>query len=780
MLRNTPQISIPSSSTFGALPSGSDGSFVGLMKTLAITAAALGSAVFASWTVYNTLYRTSEDDTDEVSDTPKPPVTTVSSPPAALPSAHASASRETSIAVSVSACVAPAAAAAAGTPKETSSTPMATPSKSASRGRASKKNDEDEEEDMFNTGAEGPKMFSPNSPFPSRKSTSQGSPTDNVRDKSTSGATVTQNLAPAEAAEGVRKKKEKKKEEIWTSSIERRTNMLNLVRALLSKLQGVEFEVSSSDESEETNVSLNYHIAQQFELETRDELMLACQEYSALMAEREEQAERAGLPPPAVELEDAGDVLLRMSEYLDMSNLKERLALRREEMRFAQSGEGGGSTAAIDRLLAQGPRRQRGGRGGEAEGELTEDAWEDAWDDGREEADFMAYLQQDDAAERMFTRGEISEQRRKKERAADLLDDGGFGHSHHHDHDDDDDDMRVVGANGGDFYELMRELKVRPFTAGHGDDDDGILDDEDDEWMDDDEDGDDVGYEGFPGDEGADHEEWDDEEKEEFEADLFEQILFLADSYGVTGSMGELALQQSYERQRQQREQRVLKAVAAAAAELNAAPEAEEDEEWEDADDDDNGEYLEDEEVDGEEVAEEGEGEWEDDGDEEWYEDEEAMEEEGEEGEYFEEEDYYDEGDEEEIAAFLAAEAEEAEELEEFEEFEEVEDFEEEEEEEEAPVPPPPVQERFQRAANVPQRIGSSVPRASSGGGTGAPPSAKQEPLTSLSKNANPVTKKTTNTATTKTTHTPSTVKPTNKKSPVLTSVAGRNAGKKK
>ncbi|KAH9599023.1 hypothetical protein LSM04_005986 [Trypanosoma melophagium] len=201
-------------------------------------------------------------------------------------------------------------------------------------------------------------------------------------------------------------------------STEERDNALNLARKMLSQLQGVKYDVEEKAEaedgsdSEETNVSLNYHIATELEKEARDSLVEAVVQSEVLKVEGQGKM----LKP-----EDYVDVLHRAVEYLDISNEREKLRQRRavihnngsRDERFPWGGNGNGMARMMEqRKNIDAAYAESFGQGVEIDHRLRETTtnnydieerfemnWEgDGDDDDAAEADLMAYLDEDDQA----------------------------------------------------------------------------------------------------------------------------------------------------------------------------------------------------------------------------------------------------------------------------------------------------------------------------------------------------------------------------------------------
>ncbi|CAD2213360.1 hypothetical protein, conserved [Angomonas deanei] len=348
------------------------------------------------------------------------------------------------------------------------------------------------EEELFYV-PDGPKLFSATA-SKARASASQ------VRDGS---------AAPAAVEKPPRGDQNKNPE---TEAIVQRTKALNLARALLSRLEGTTDALEESEsetDSEETDVALTYAIAVQMEMEARDALMEAFDYMEALQEEAEVWASTTGITKD-IPLEDTAAVLARIVEYLDISNEREKLFIRREALLndVGPHHEGLPSAKEIrDNLQEEGVDYRKALRKqaddlmkdvsklsgddtlmNEIRNDHGEEQFEDQWDDqDQEEAYFMEYLQQKDDALRTFTRNEMKEAR--------------------------------VGKSPED--EVAVVLDGRRFSR------------EMEDFMDDEED-----YEDMDPEEGEE-DEWPEEEREEFEAQLYERIYELADIWGVSAAMGE-------------------------------------------------------------------------------------------------------------------------------------------------------------------------------------------------------------------------------------------------
>lgn len=347
-------------------------------------------------------------------------------------------------------------------------------------------------------------------------------------------------------------------QEVWTSGIVAREKALHMVRALLTKVEGVVYEDSDGEptDSDTTNVSLNYAIATEIEGQTRDEVMDAYAVYMQALADKHH------VPGEGEEdLEMTGIFLAKMAEYLDISNEREKLRIRRETQRFTEdakmrsvmrsnAGEedslGVGmesllrppQEAPIDRRLASDLRDR----------ENFEVDWGDEVSEEEEEYDaaFMEYLEQDDSKRRFLSRSEIYERRQERARG----------------------EIRFVTENGMELEDVLAEMEPEP--------DDVMLDDEDElfiqdvyEDMEEEEEG------GFS----VEHDIWTDEEKGEFETKLIEKVYELAAMWGVTAAMGE--------REALRQEEARVRRHATNAGEKGVAPNAEHqpsegEDEWED------------------------------------------------------------------------------------------------------------------------------------------------------------------------------------------------------
>ncbi|ORC90141.1 uncharacterized protein TM35_000091910 [Trypanosoma theileri] len=204
-------------------------------------------------------------------------------------------------------------------------------------------------------------------------------------------------------------------------STEERDDALNLARKLLRQLhdprydveEKAEAEAEAGSDSEETNVSLNYHIATELEKEARDGLVEAVVQSEVLKLEGQGKM----LKP-----ENCVDVLHRAVEYLDISNEREKLRQRRAAMHLNGSHEQrfpwGGNGNDMERLMEQRKaidaayaesfahgveidhRLREANNNNYGMEERFEMNWEgdDDNDDDDAEADLMAYLDEDDRA----------------------------------------------------------------------------------------------------------------------------------------------------------------------------------------------------------------------------------------------------------------------------------------------------------------------------------------------------------------------------------------------
>lgn len=487
------------------------------------------------------------------------------------------------------------------------------PSKPAAK--KSKKVDEDDEDDDLFAVPNGPRLFAPDVVFPHRSAAETlregGGGSRNQRPGFVAPVTAAQQASITAAAAqrkhqkhiekdtGGHKANGAKESEVWTTDIVERAKVLNLVRALLKRIEGIDYDESDDDEtdSDTTDVSLNYKIATDLELTARDELLAAFVECDDKLSGAESEAIKAGEEPPDPQLEDFAMMLAKAAEYLDISNEREKLRVRREAMHFANGTwppEDGPFRHAFSDPLArmlhhdandddddleheadttryretlqqkatklsneyaamlsqrvnemdrrlqqqqQQPQHHHAGRDAE---ERFEDGWGD--EDG-EEAAFMAYLQQDDSALHVFTRDEMRAARQRRR-------------SSH--------DVHVVGANGMDFNE---ELDKAPFHDSEDDDDAWI--DEDDtgyEEFDGDADFNDDGDDGDDDDDEDEAEPWNDEEKAEFEEDLVERVRDIAEMFGVTEAMGEREAVKEEEERRKHREEKAHRKTAPSAS----------------------------------------------------------------------------------------------------------------------------------------------------------------------------------------------------------------------
>ncbi|KEG13887.1 hypothetical protein DQ04_00731090 [Trypanosoma grayi] len=216
-------------------------------------------------------------------------------------------------------------------------------------------------------------------------------------------------------------------------STEERAQALRLARELLQQLhgpaheEGASVEEDSSD-SEETNVSLNYHIATEMAKGARDSLVEAVV-HGKVMKEHARGKQ--------LTLADFAHILEGAVDYLDISNEREKLRHRRIAAHLVEPQSGGRALAAadqntghqvqqratIDEIYARffsrtteldrrlsAPRRRRRHYPTEEEDydaddydndegeERFEMGWGDNADDDAAEVDLMAYLDQDDAA----------------------------------------------------------------------------------------------------------------------------------------------------------------------------------------------------------------------------------------------------------------------------------------------------------------------------------------------------------------------------------------------
>ncbi|CCW67417.1 unnamed protein product [Phytomonas sp. Hart1] len=371
---------------------------------------------------------------------------------------------------------------------------------------------------------------------------------------------------------------------VRTNDIIAREKKLNLARALLRRVEGVEYEETSDDEtpSDETDVSLNYYTATELELKSRDELMEAFSYYQNIQQNSVESAvEKDG----QAAFNDMGIVLAKIVEYLDISNEREKLRVRREAKRYddrTKAFEGLHSFSddklpqlsealpdpglhARDSWLSPAPDAIPSALNQLnmldrmlEERDTDEEAFEENWSNGDKEAEaFMEYLQQDDAALKFFTREEVRRNRQNRLRPAsqNCIDD----------------DVHVVASDGQNFNDVLAAISGEKVSETD----------------------DDFNYDLYDEDIPVEEKEeptnsWSNSEKAEFEANLSHYLHSLSEAMGVTGLLVEreaLQFDAENERRREARRQLTTKQVKRKPLNNQRGNDNSEDE-WEDTDDD--------------------------------------------------------------------------------------------------------------------------------------------------------------------------------------------------
>ncbi|RNF08127.1 hypothetical protein TraAM80_02884 [Trypanosoma rangeli] len=195
-------------------------------------------------------------------------------------------------------------------------------------------------------------------------------------------------------------------------SIAEREEALRMARHLVSQLCGEGDDAAKGSEGsassdEETNVSLNYRIATELEREARDGLVATVVHGELLKM----QAQGNSIDPGECE-----KVLRKLVEYFDISNEREKLRGRRIALHQAGAPSNGfpwANTDGYNDRIAQHMAKinERYGDFFSREGELEQrlrapeeglkERFEVGWggdDDDDDDADFMDYLDEDDAA----------------------------------------------------------------------------------------------------------------------------------------------------------------------------------------------------------------------------------------------------------------------------------------------------------------------------------------------------------------------------------------------
>ncbi|EAN96267.1 Present in the outer mitochondrial membrane proteome 25 [Trypanosoma cruzi] len=258
-------------------------------------------------------------------------------------------------------------------------------------------------------------------------------------------------------------------------SMAEREGALRMARGLMRQLGGgayneegennnknEEEEAESSSSGDETNVSLNYHIATELEKEARDSLVEAV--IHSELLKMEAQGKR-------IDPSECANILAKLVEYFDISNEREKLRERRIAMRPNETTNNGflwaNSDGYNDRIAQQMAKINEAyagffSRETEMDQRLrafnkdgAEERFEMDWDgadDDDEEADLMNYLDQDDAAgygSRMELR--MKAMGRDSLRMMDV--DGEMNYRDDDDDDDDDDGECEEEEESDDIYE---------------------------------------------------------------------------------------------------------------------------------------------------------------------------------------------------------------------------------------------------------------------------------------------------------------------------------------
>lgn len=446
--------------------------------------------------------------------------------------------------------------------------------------------------------------------------------------------------APARKAVKVSGSAEPKPEALATidypCDIREREQHIKLVRALLRREAGIEYsddDDEDSSSSDETDVSLNYHFASTMEATARDELLMAFADFEDLsdgtifgalsQAEQAENAEQLQV-----------NILVKILEYLDMSNEREklrhrRIALYREQGRTTPASSADAADGADEddedplnamyrQLAAQyGARPHHHGPGGHGDEEEDED--EDFFPTaaGQQARQFQAmfgpsmmgadsHAKDANDGDAILSRilgqapasGAVGGQARSaqpRNHAAGHVAGEDMMEDEWEDEDDEEKDFMAYLQQPDDaahFYsrEAMRQARRDP---GHDVRVVGLDDDEDEREWEDDEAGEVEEEEEEEGDDMPPAEPWSRSDKADFERELFSRIHQLANNYTLTAAVAEREADEEdarklAERQQRRQEQRKANAqrpvTAAASAITPSAAVAEDEEDWEDED----------------------------------------------------------------------------------------------------------------------------------------------------------------------------------------------------
>lgn len=186
------------------------------------------------------------------------------------------------------------------------------------------KTEEDDGEDAFTIGPNGGlKLFHSNEGSPLQKPSSWQRQTA---------------LKSSDVASGSGEKV--KATAVFPPDIEEREAQIKVIRALLNRVSDITYDDDNSgdDLSDETDVSLNYHIATVMEGDARDALLEA---FDAHEAYRENLmlSDSAMAEADIEEQSLSNAVLLGILEYLDLSNEREKLRARRVALYFNEGRE---------------------------------------------------------------------------------------------------------------------------------------------------------------------------------------------------------------------------------------------------------------------------------------------------------------------------------------------------------------------------------------------------------------------------------------------------------